>query len=384
MRLSLDENERSGGLKELAALFLRLGVTAFGGPATHIAMMHDETVVRKKWLSDEGFLDLIGATNLIPGPNSTEMAIHIGFMRAGWRGLIVAGACFILPAAAIVIALTWLYVEYGTTAQGEQLFYGIKPVMIAIILQALYLLGRRAVTDVLRSIVAVGVIAGYFLGVNEIVLLLAGGLVVMTVKNAERLRDTNASALLFPILGMGAAEVGEKAVSLKSLFLIFLKIGSVLYGSGYVLLAFLQSDLVEKLGWLTGQQLVDAVSIGQLTPGPVFTTATSIGYILGGLPGAAATTLGIFLPSFIFVAVSIPLIPKIRNSSWASGMLDGVNAASLGLMAAVTFQLGKVSITDPLTAAIALIAAGALFFFRVNSTWLVIGGGIVGLLSGVI
>jgi len=380
----LDENERSGGLKELAALFLRLGVTAFGGPAAHIAMMHDETVVRKKWLSDEGFLDLIGATNLIPGPNSTEMAIHIGFMRAGWRGLIVAGACFILPAAAIVIALTWLYVEYGTTAQGKQLFYGIKPVMIAIILQALYLLGRRAVTGVVTSIVAVGVIAGYFLGVNEIALLLAGGLVVMIVRNAGRLRGTNASALLFPILGMGAAEVGEKAVSLKSLFLIFLKIGSVLYGSGYVLLTFLQSDLVDKLRWLTGQQLVDAVSIGQLTPGPVFTTATSIGYILGGLPGAAAATLGIFLPSFVFVAVSNPLIPKIRNSSWASGMLDGVNAAALGLMAAVTFQLGRVSITDPLTAAIALIAAGALFFFRVNSTWLVIGGGIVGLLSGVI
>lgn len=380
----MDENERSGGLKELAALFLRLGVTAFGGPAAHIAMMHDETVVRKKWLSDEGFLDLIGATNLIPGPNSTEMAIHIGFMRAGWRGLIVAGACFILPAAAIVIALTWLYVEYGTTAQGKQLFYGIKPVMIAIILQALYLLGRRAVTGVVTSIVAVGVIAGYFLGVNEIALLLAGGLVVMIVRNAGRLRGTNASALLFPILGMGAAEVGEKAVSLKSLFLIFLKIGSVLYGSGYVLLTFLQSDLVDKLRWLTGQQLVDAVSIGQLTPGPVFTTATSIGYILGGLPGAAAATLGIFLPSFVFVAVSNPLIPKIRNSSWASGMLDGVNAAALGLMAAVTFQLGRVSITDPLTAAIALIAAGALFFFRVNSTWLVIGGGIVGLLSGVI
>lgn len=382
--MSLDENERSGRLKELAALFLRLGVTAFGGPAAHIAMMHDETVVRKKWLSDERFLDLIGATNLIPGPNSTEMAIHIGFMRAGWRGLTVAGACFILPAAAIVIALTWLYVEYGTTAQGEQLFYGIKPVMIAIILQALYLLGRRAVTGVLTSIVCVGVIAGYFLGVNEIVLLLAGGLVVMIVKNAGSLRGTGASALLFPILGMGASEVGGKAVSLKSLFLIFLKIGSVLYGSGYVLLAFLQTDLVEKLGWLTGQQLIDAVSIGQVTPGPVFTTATSIGYILGGLPGAAVATLGIFLPSFIFVAVSNPLIPKIRNSRWASGMLDGVNAASLGLMAAVTFQLGKVSITDPLTAAIALIAAGALFFLRVNSTWLVIGGGLVGLLSGMI
>ncbi len=382
--MSAEVKNNTGNLRELAGLFLRLGVTAFGGPAAHIAMMHDEAVTRRKWLDDKKFLDLIGATNLIPGPNSTEMAIHLGFMRGGWRGLLLAGACFILPAVMIVTALTWLYVRYGHTAQAEHLFYGIKPVMIAIILQALYLLGRRAVTGVLTSIVDAGVIAGYFLGVNEILLLLAGGLAVMAGKNAGRLGGRHASGLLLPLLGINTASLEGKSMSLDSLFFIFLKIGSVLYGSGYVLLAFLESDLVDRLGWLTTQQLIDAVAIGQVTPGPVFTTATSIGFILGGLPGAAIATLGIFLPSFIFVAVSNPLIPRIRSSPWAGGMLDGVNAASLGLMAAVTFELGRVSFIDPLTVLIGVIAAGALFLRRINSTWLVLGGGITGLLTGVL
>ncbi|MEQ9619058.1 MAG: chromate efflux transporter [Deltaproteobacteria bacterium] len=373
-----------GNLRELAALFLRLGVTAFGGPAAHIAMMHDEAVVRRKWLGEQQFLDLIGATNLIPGPNSTEMAIHLGFMHGGWRGLVLAGVCFILPAALIVTALTWLYVEYGTTAEGELLFYGIKPVMIAIILQALYMLGRRVVTGVLTSIVGIGVIAGYFLGVNEILLLVAGGLIVMAGKNIGGLGGHHVTGFLITLSGIDAASVQAKELSLTSLFLIFLKIGSVLYGSGYVLLAFLESDLVNRLGWLTTQQLIDAVSIGQVTPGPVFTTATSIGFILAGLPEAAVATLGIFIPSFIFVAISNPMIPRIRKSPWAGGMLDGVNAASLGLMAAVTFELGRVSFVDPLTVLIGLLAAGAIFFLRVNSTWLVLGGGIAGLLSGLL
>ncbi len=380
-----DEGKRdSGRLKELALLFLRLGATAFGGPAAQIAIMHDEAVRRKKWLDDESYLDLIGAVNLIPGPNSTEMAIHLGYLRAGWRGLIVAGACFILPAAVIVTALAWVYVRYGSTPEGSYIFYGIKPVIIAIVLQALIFLGRKAVREPVAILTGIAVAVSYLLGVNEIALLFGGGLFVMLWKNLRRLRGQSLTALLVPVLGIDVTTAYEKGVSLTSIFLVFLKIGSVLYGSGYVLLAFLNSDFVVHRGWLTHQQLLDVVAIGQVTPGPWFTTATAIGYVLGGVPGAALATLGIFLPSFIFVAASNPLIPKLRRSPWAGAALDGVNASSLGLMAAVTIDLAKASFPDPLTIAIGVAAAGALFFLRVNSTWLVLAGGIIGLLTGVL
>ena len=374
----------SSRLAQVGRLFLKLGLTAFGGPAAHIAMMHDETVRQRQWLNDQEFLDLVGATNLIPGPNSTEMAIHIGFLRAGWPGLIVGGLCFILPAVLIVMALAWTYTRFGTLPQVEWLLYGVKPVVISIIVQALWNLGRKAVNNPLAAATGLAILVLYFLGINELVLLFAGGLFVMAAMNLRRLRWHNASDLLMPLIGWPLLAFPTLVImpfSLPVLFLTFLKIGSILYGSGYVLLAFLRADFVVRLGWLTDRQLIDAIAIGQVTPGPVFTTATFIGFILGGVPGALFATLGIFLPSFVFVALSNPLIPRIRNSAWVSGFLDGVNVASLGLMAAVTLQLGRASFTDLLAILIALASLGLLLRFKINSTWLIVSGAIMGLLS---
>lgn len=363
-------------LAEVAALFLKLGFTAFGGPAAHIGIMHNEVVVKRQWLTDEEFLDLLGATNLIPGPNSTEMAIHIGYVRAGWLGLLAGGLGFILPATCIVLVLSWLYVRYGTTPQAGWLLYGIKPVVVAIIAQALWTLGNKALKNKTLMVIGVIVFALYFLRSNEILLLFAAGLVYMLITNVQRVRTLNPS-ILFPF---GAMTLSQAMIpfSLPVLFLTFLKIGSVLYGSGYVLLAFLRADFVLRLGWLTDQQLLDAVAIGQITPGPLFTAATFIGYLLGGTSGALLATLGIFLPSFIFVAISNPLIPKIRNSTWASSLLDGVNAAALGLMAAVTVQLAGSSLTDLYTITIAIISLLLLMRYKINSTWLIAGGAFAG------
>ncbi len=362
-------------LAEVAALFLKLGFTAFGGPAAHIGIMHNEVVVLRKWLTDEEFLDLLGATNLIPGPNSTEMAIHIGYLRAGFLGLLTGGICFIAPATLIVLGLSWLYVQYGNTPQLEWLMYGIKPVVIAIIAQALWTLGRKAFNNKLAVIIGVSVFVLYFFKLNEIALLFGGALIVMIVSNYRRLNKIN-PAILIPLGGISLAQIIP--FSLSTLFFTFLKIGSVLYGSGYVLLAFLRNDFVLRLGWLTDQQLIDAIAIGQITPGPLFTAATFIGYILGGTSGALLATLGIFLPSFIFVLILNPLIPKIRNSDWASSLLDGVNASSLGLMAAVTFQLATTSLTDFPAAAITFVSLILLLRYKINSTWLIAGGAIAG------
>ncbi len=372
-------------MAEVAKLYLKLGFTAFGGPAAHIAMMHDETVKRRKWLSDQEFLDLVGATNLIPGPNSTEMAIHVGFLRAGWPGLVIGGLCFILPAMLIVIALAWVYVRLGATPQAGRLLYGIKPVVIAIIVQALWILGQKAVKGPLIAVVGLAVLTLYFFGINEIVLLFAGGFVVMSGSSLRRWRKPIQGGFIVPSVSgsnvLVPSALAAVPFGLPLLFLTFLKIGAVLFGSGYVLLAFLRADFVVRFGWLTDHQLIDAIAVGQVTPGPVFTAATFIGFILGGMPGALLATLGIFLPSFIFVAVSNPLIPRIRNSPWVSGLLDGVNVASLGLMAAVTWQLGRASLTDPLTGLIALVALGLLIRFKINTTWLIAGGAIIGLMS---
>ena len=373
--------DRLQKLAEVAALFLRLGTIAFGGPAAHIAMMHDEVVKHRKWLSDQEFLDLVGATNLIPGPNSTEMAIYIGFLRAGLPGLIIGGVCFIVPAMLIVLVLAWVYVRFGATPQATWALYGIKPVVIAIIVQAIWNLGQKAVKGPLTMVVGVIVLALYFLSVNEIALLFGGGLIVMFAMNYQRLRKRAMGAALIPIGGMGILSQISMPFSLPLLFLIFLKIGAVLYGSGYVLLAFLRADFVIRLGWLTDQQLIDAVAIGQVTPGPVFTTATFIGYILGGIPGALLATLGIFLPSFIFVAIASLLIHRIRDSVWFGSLMDGVNVAALGLMAAVTWQLGQAAFIDPVTILIALASFVFLIRFKVNSTWLILGGALTGLLS---
>lgn len=374
-------------LSEVAALFLRLGFIAFGGPAAHIAMMHDEVVKRRQWLTDEEFLDLIGATNLIPGPNSTEMVIHLSFMRAGWLGLIVGGICFITPAMLMVLLLAWAYVRWGSLPQAEWLLYGIKPVVIAIILQALWKLGQKAIKGRVTAVTAILVLALYFFtGISEITLLLVGGLLVTAVVNFWRRSEVVGGVIPW---GSGITAVSTlsqlaASVNLTTLFLVFLKIGSVLYGSGYVLLAFLRADLVERLGWLTDQQIIDAVAIGQVTPGPVFTTATFIGYVLGSTPGALLATLGIFLPSFIFVAISNPFIPRLRQSPWVGGVLDGVNVASLALMTAVTWQLGRASLIDPLTIVMALVSAVLLFRYKLNTTWLIAGGAIIGLINAAI
>jgi chromate transporter len=364
---------------EVANVFLRLGFTAFGGPAAHIGMFRHEVVARRKWVTDEEFLDLLGATNLIPGPNSTEMAIHLGFRRAGWPGLLAGGLGFVLPATCMVLGLSWLYVRFGTTPQVGWILYGIQPVIIAILLHALWQLGRTAIKGPLTALVGVAVLGLYFLGINELAILFGGAALVTLVRNGARLRQAHGgrAILLLPLVAPSLA--AAVPFSLPVLFLAFLKIGAVLYGSGYVLVAFLRADFVTRLGWLTEQQLMDAITIGQITPGPLFTSATFIGYILGGVPAALIATLGIFLPSFIFVALSNPLIPRLRRSPWTGGLLDGVIVASLGLMAAVTVQLGRTSLTDAVTIAVCLVSLFLMMRYKLNATWLIVGGAAVGL-----
>jgi chromate transporter len=365
-------------LVELARLFLGLGFTAFGGPAAHIGMYEHEVVGRRRWLSEAEFMDLLGATNLIPGPNSTEMTIHIGYRRAGWRGMLTAGVCFILPATLITLALSWAYVRYGTLPQVEWLLGGVEPVVLAIVAQALWALGRKTITGLFPALVGGVTVILYLLGVGPLWILFGAALVGLVVRNYRRLLRLPALIFTLPLPGLAAWQSGAQPFSYWRLFLTFLKIGSVLYGSGYVLLAFLQADFVERLGWLTQQQLLDAVAIGQITPGPLFSAATFIGYILGGTPGALVATLGIFLPSFVFVAISNPLIPRIRRSPWASGLLDGVNYASLGLMAGVLVELSHAQLTNPFAIALAFISLFLLIRFRLNTTWLILGGALAG------
>jgi len=349
-------------LAEIARLFLKLGTIGFGGPAAHIALMESEVVRKRGWLSGEEFLDLLGATNLIPGPNSTEMAIHIGYRKAGFPGLIVAGACFILPATLIVTAIAWAYVRFGSLPELTLVFRSIKPVMIAIVLQALWGLGKTALKNPALIALAVGSVLLTVAGVNELLVLAVAGAGAASAHSVKR-----GSPAMF-------------SVELAPLFLFFLKVGSVLFGSGYVLLAFLKTDLVERWHWLLEGQLLDAIAVGQVTPGPVFTTATFIGYVVAGFPGAAVATLGIFLPAFVFVAISAPLVRRIRGSKVAGAILDGVNVGSLALMAVVTFQLARVAVVDVPTVVLAAAGLVGVFVFRINSTWLVLGAALVGLL----
>jgi chromate transporter len=364
-------------VREVAWLFLRLGATAFGGPAAHIAMMEDEVVRRRGWLSRSEFLDLLGATNLIPGPNSTELAIHIGHRKAGWTGLLVAGACFILPATAIVWTIGWFYVRFGHLPAADGLLRGVKPVVIAIVLQAIWALAGTALRSRGLALAGLAAMAASVLGLHELAVLFGTGLLVATVRNARTPGQAAMAAVLpAPALALAAA---PPSFQLSALFLVFLKIGSVLFGSGYVLLAFLRAELVERLGWLTEAQLLDAVAVGQVTPGPVFTTATFVGFLLGGHAGAAAATAGIFLPAFFFVAISGPLVARMRRSATMAGFLDGVNAASLALMAVVAWHLGRSAVHDMLTGALAVASAVLLLRYRVNSSWLVLGGAVVGI-----
>ena len=370
---------RHGSLGELARLFLRLGITAFGGPAAYIGMMRHEVVERRRWLTDAEFLDLLAATNLIPGPNSTEMAIHVGYTRSGLPGLLLAGSCFILPPALIVGVIAWGYVRYGDTPQVGWLMYGVSPVIIAIVVQALWKLGVSAVKGPATALIGVLAVGLSLAGLNELALLALGGIVMV----GTRLGRPGLLAGTMAMLGAGStlfaqAGVVDVPVTLTRLTLFFLKVGSILFGSGYVLLAFLRADLTDRWGWLTDQQLIDAVTVGQVTPGPVFTTATFIGYLLGGWVGATLATIGIFAPGFLFVAVSQPLIPRLRASALTGALLDGVVVASLGLMAAVTWHLGRSAIVDAPTAGLAVVAAAILVTLRPNSAWLVLGGAVAG------
>jgi chromate transporter len=386
--------DRRTRLRELALLFLRLGTIAFGGPAAHIAMMEDEVVRRRRWISHEAFLDMVGACNLIPGPNSTEMAIHIGHRRAGFAGLAVAGTCFIVPAVAITIVVAWAYVRFGSMPQVAGALYGIKPVIIAVVVQALWRLWPSAARTRLLIAVTLAATVAALLGFDEIAILFAAGVITIgaaLVANRPRPRGGIAAASVVAIpaapavttaVASGATIAGAAAApfSLGAMFLIFVKIGAVLFGSGYVLIAFLQADFVDRLHWLTRAQLLDAVAVGQFTPGPVFSTATFIGYLLGSTTGALVATAGIFLPAFVFVAISGPLLPRLRRSPIAGAFLDGVNAASLALMIAVTWDLGREAVIDATTVALAILSAIALIRFRLNSAWLIIAGGIAGAL----
>jgi chromate transporter len=372
-------------LKQIALSFLRLGTIAFGGPAAHIAMMEEEFVQRRGWVSHEDFLDMLGASNLVPGPSSTEMAIHIGHQQRGWRGLVVAGVCFILPAMLIVMVCAWAYATFGSLPQVQSVLYGVKPVIIAVVLQALWRLGRTAIKN--GFLLAVGLVAtvAAIAGGNVLAILLAAGVttVVQTLINEHRLSGNlvTPSTTVKSLIASATALPAVVPISLSGLFLVFLKFGSVIFGSGYVLLAFLQADLVDRLHWLTQAQLLDAVAVGQVTPGPVFTTATFIGYLLGGVRGAVIATAGIFLPGFLFVAASRPLIPRIRHSKIAGAFLDGVNAGAVALMFAVTWQLSRAALVDFPTCAIGAFSAVVLICFRINSAWLVFGGGLIGLMA---
>ncbi len=390
------DQQRQTPLVELASLFLRLGLTAFGGPAAHIAMMREEVVRRREWMNDERFVDLIGITNLIPGPSSTELAIYLGYLQAGWAGLLIAGICFIGPAMLMVLAIAWAYVAYGALPQVSWLFYGIQPVVVAIVAYAIWSLSRTIFKRILAVVLAVLILVLYLLGVNVLILLFGGAalygalrLLQMCWKHTPTvmslflptlpLHMQSMRATVFPSLVTGLLATSAP-VSLLVLFLTFLKLGAIVYGSGYTLLAFLRADLVQNLHWLTDKQLLDAVSIGQFTPGPVFTTATFIGYLLAGFPGAILATVGIFLPSFVFIAAIHPVATRLRKATWTATLLDGINAAALALMTGVLVQLGQHVLVDVLTWVMALISFAILVRWRINSVWLIIVGAIMGVL----
>lgn len=370
-------------LRDLALLFLRLGVTAFGGPAAHIAIMEDEVVRRRRWVTPERFLDMLGAANLIPGPSSSELAVFIGYEQAGALGLVVAGTCFILPASLMTAVIAWAYVRFGTLPRVGGVLYGIKPVVIAIVVQALWGLVPKAVKSRWLGVLGALACVAAALGADALVVLLAAG-AVSAVARRWRSRGGDDPArhlsLLVPTVASAAA-ASAAPVSLGVLFFTFLKIGATVFGSGYVLLAFLRADLVHRLGWLTESQLLDAVAVGQVTPGPVFTTATFIGYVVGRGWGAVIATIGIFLPGFLLIAAIRPLVARVRRSPGAAAFLDGVNVASLSLMGVVTVQLGRSALVDWTTILLAGASGVLLLRFKLNSTWPVLGGGIVGLVT---
>lgn len=388
-----------GPLRELVALFLKLGAISFGGPAAHIALIETEIVRKRQWVTRQQFLDMLGAANLIPGPTSTEMAINVGFVRAGWPGLCVAGASFILPAALITGIFAWAYVRFGSLPQAASVLAGIKPAVLAVIAIAIWRLGKTAVKNMGLGVLGVLSLAAFFFGLNPIVILFGGGLLGMIVKHASDPRM--ASTLLVPMsrrkwlpasvrfaryAASGSIAAGTLALkpSIAQIGLFFLKVGAVLYGGGYVLLAFLEQGLVQQHAWLTRQQLLDAVAIGQFTPGPVLSTATFIGYILGGVPGAVVATIGIFLPSFFYVALLAPVLFRLRESSWIAAFLDAVNACAVALMAGVTVRLGADALRGWPAWIIAAASLAILLRWKVSPAWIVLGGGIAGLFLAIV
>ena len=381
-------NEKPGRLREIAALFFKLGVIGFGGPAAHIALMEDEVVEKRAWLSRERFLDLVGVTSIIPGPNSTEMAIHLGFLRGGWLGLLLAGGCFIFPAVTLTTILAWAYMTYGAIPEVAHLLYGIKPAVLAVILGALWRLGQKAVKGWRLSFLGLAVMLVALTQFSGVLALIGGGIIGMFWLKMTRPRDRGHMAVIAPVAGAGTgltmlASQGAAAASgptLWALGLFFLKIGAILYGSGYLLIAFLEEELVHGYAWLTQEQLLEAIAIGQFTPGPVLSTAAFIGYIVSGgkLSWALVAAGAIFLPSFIFVAALNPLLPRLRESEWVASFLDAVNVCAVGLMAAVTIELGYLTLDSIPKMAIAGIASILILWRGIGAVWLVVGGAIAG------
>ena len=383
--------KRTGRLREIAGLFLKLGVIGFGGPAAHIALMEDEVVEKRGWLSRERFLDLVGVTSVIPGPNSTEMAIHLGFLRGGWPGLLLAGACFIVPAVSLTTLLAWAYMTYGAVPQVADLLYGIKPAVLAVILGALWRLGQKSVKEWRLGFLGLAVTLVALTDFSGVFALIGGGLVGMFWLKMTRSDDRGHVAVIAPLAGAGASMLASQgalvgAPTLWALGLFFLKIGAILYGSGYVLIAFLEEELVHGYAWLTQEQLLEAIAIGQFTPGPVLSTAAFIGYLVSGgkLSWALVAAGAIFLPSFVFVAALNPVLPRLRESQWVASFLDAVNVCAVGVMAAVTIELAYFQVFDTLTLEgvpkiIIAIGAAILGLWRgVGAVWLVIGGAVAG------
>jgi chromate transporter len=366
--------QNQGQRWEIAREFLRLGFVAFGGPPVHFAMMEERFVRKLRWLSRERFLDLIGAVNLLPGPSSTELTIYLGEIRGGLLGLLVAGVCFILPAAVMVAALAWAYEKYGKLPQVAGLLFGIKPVVVALIIPALWNLGRTALKNVGLALLAIAVVVLALLGLNVITLLICAGVFWMLLREARRLLKLNSAAALLPPVG------SAMSIGLLPVFLYFLKIGAVVFGSGFVLLAVLRADLVVRLHWLTDAQLLDAIAVSQATPGPFFTVATFIGHLLGGWKGATLATVGIFFPAFAYVGVTAKFLPKLRKSLFAGAFLDGVNAAAVALMATVSWQFARAALVNVPAIVLCLVSLILAFRYKVNSAWIVLGGAIAGIL----
>lgn len=377
-----ETHQKSGDLLTILISFIKLGFTAFGGPAAAYAMMRQEFVSQRRWLSEETFFDYLGVANLVPGPNATEMAMLIGFTHAGWWGLLLGGICYILPAMVIVMVLAWIYVQFGSLPALAGVLFGIKPIVVGILISALWGMLKPRVKNFFGVLVAAVVCAAYLLGISPFVLLLAGGLILGAIRFFEDNKILLGLPLLwlhFPLETIGDA-LQPESYNLLRLFWLFLKAGALMLGSGYVLLAFIHEDLVNQMGWLTQSQLVDAIAVGQVTPGPLSTTATFVGYVLGGVPAAILATLAMFLPSFIVVMIIVRFIEKLRNSEAVAGILEGVSFAALGLMTGVTWEIGAEALVDPITAIIMIISLLLILFLNVNAPLLILGGGLVGLL----